>query len=359
MNEDLPIPQAKRLHGRGASFNPANRFDKIEIEQDPDFLDEDDRPAIKTEFYKDTTKKIINFNDSPDISFSASVNPYRGCEHGCIYCFARPTHEYFGLSSGVDFETKIFVKEDAAPLLTKELGRPSWEPQPVVVGSATDPYQPVERKLKITRAILEVFLQFRNPLAIITKNSLVTRDIDLLKGLNEYQCCLVNVSITTLDRKLARVMEPRTATPENRLKAVEALAKEGIPVNVMVAPVIPGLNDHEIPRILKAAADAGACSAAYVVLRLPHTLKDLFEDWLTRHFPDRKNKILNRIRSMRGGKLYDAQFHKRMRGEGIFAEQIKQMFDVAYRKCGLDKRQRPTLSIEYFRSPAEKQLTLF
>jgi len=354
-----PLPH-QIIKGRGASYNPGTRFDKIELQPDGDYLDEvGEQSSLKTELYRDTTKSIVNFNDSPDIGFSASVNPYRGCEHGCIYCYARPMHEYLGLSAGLDFETKIFVKEDAARLLEKELSKSSWEPQVVVVGAATDPYQPVERKLKITRSLLEVFLRFRNPMAVITKNAMVARDIDLYKELNEFRCCSVSVSITTLDPKLARVMEPRTSSPADRLRAVEALAKAGIPVNVMVAPIIPALNDTEIARIIKAAADAGACSAHYVIVRLPYANKDLFVDWLSKHFPERKNKVLNRIRAIRGGKLYDSDWHKRMRGDGIFAQQIDMLFHMAYKKYGLDKRPRPPLATEYFRPAGGQQLTFF
>jgi len=361
MEKEFPyIPPVQRnIRGRGTTINPAGRFDKIDIEIDREFLEVDDRPAIQTQYFRDSSKKIISFNDSPDIGMRASINPYRGCEHGCIYCYARPTHEYFELSSGLDFETKIFVKEDAPQLLRQELGKRSWEPQPLMMSGVTDPYQPVERKLKITRGCLEVLLQFRNPVGIITKNSLVARDIDLLKQLRDYQCCSVAVSVTTLDPSLKRVMEPRTSQPDDRLKTVAQLSQAGIPVGVMVAPVIPGLNDHEIHDILKAASQAGAQFAGYVMLRLPYAVKELFEGWLAEHFPDRKNKILNRIRSVRGGKLYDSSFGTRMRGEGVFARQIEQMFQVAWKKYGFAQKPRNTLSTEYFRSTTEKQLTLF
>lgn len=350
--------ESSAIKGRGAEFNPINRFDLLYTEPDPEWDPSQNRPP-KTEVYRDTTKQIINYNDSPDVGFSASVNPYRGCEHGCIYCYARPGHEYFGLSSGVDFESKIFVKETAPELLRKELAKKSWQPQVIAMSGVTDPYQPVERKLGITRRCLEVLLDFRNPVAIITKNHLVTRDIDILEQLDNFQCITVNISITSLDRSLARVMEPRASTPADRLKAVEELSKRGIPVNVMVAPIIPALTDEEIPHILKTVASAGALSAAFTIVRLPYANKDLFIRWLESHFPERKEKILNRIRSMRGGKLYDATFGKRMRAEGFFAEQIKQLFEVICRKYGLNQK-RWSLSTAFFQNPNEqKQYMLF
>jgi len=342
---------------RGAPENPANRFEKIHFEPDADWNPDDDI-LPRTQFLKDHSATIIAYNDSPDIGFNASVNPYRGCEHGCIYCYARPTHEYLGFSAGLDFESKIMVKENAPELLRKELSSPKWKPQVVVMSGVTDCYQPIERKLKLTRGCLEVLLEFRNPVGIITKNFLITRDIDVLSELAKHDCVGVCVSITTLDTELRKVMEPRTSPPQARLNAIRKLSEAGIPVSVNVAPIIPGLTDHEMPSILKAAAEAGATSAGFTVVRLPHANAPLFEKWLETHFPDRKEKVLNRLKAMRGGKLYDAQWGKRMRGEGIFAEQIETMFDVARRKAGF-KNGRRELSVTSFRRPNDKQLSLF
>lgn len=306
------------IRGRGASWNPHNRFERLE------YVREDDSPeeARPTLFLRDPSRTIIAANESPDVGFRFSVNPYRGCEHSCIYCFARPTHEYLGFSAGLDFETKIVVKEDAPELLRRELMQPRWQPELIAISGVTDPYQPVERKLQLTRRCLEVLAEFRNPVAIITKNHLVTRDIDILAGMAEWNGVSVAVSITTLDAGLARIMEPRTTTPELRLAAIEALSKARIPASVMVAPVVPAITDHEMPAILRAARDAGAVSAGFVVLRLPWAVAPLFERWLDEHFPDRKEKVLNRIRDIRGGKLYDPQWRVRQRGKGIFADQI-------------------------------------
>ncbi|MGH7545805.1 MAG: PA0069 family radical SAM protein, partial [Gemmatimonadota bacterium] len=288
-----------------------------------------------------------------------SLNPYRGCEHGCVYCYARPTHEYFGLSAGLDFETKIFVKEDAPELLRKELSSPRWEPQVIVMSGVTDPYQPIERRLAITRRCLEVLEEFRSPVAIITKNHLVTRDIDLLARLAECKAASVTLSITTLDSDLQRVLEPRTCTPARRLLAIRKLADAGVPASVNVAPVIPGLTDHEIPRILEAAVEAGASAAGFTMLRLPYAVKRLFETWLEQHVPDRKGKVLGRIRDVRGGRLNDPRFGSRMRGEGPYAEQIAKLFEVTCRRLGVDRR-RVGLSTSAFRRPSEgRQLSLF
>jgi DNA repair photolyase len=341
---------------RGAPENPGNRFEKIHLEPDAEWNPNED-VLPRTQFLVDHSKTAIAYNDSPDIGFGASLNPYRGCEHGCIYCYARPTHEYLGFSAGLDFESKIMVKTNAPELLRAELASPKWQPQIIVMSGVTDCYQPVERKLKLTRRCLEVLLEFRNPVAIITKNFLVTRDIDLLSELAKYNCASVTVSVTTLDTKLRNVMEPRTSPPQARLNAIRKLSEAGIPVSVNVAPIIPGLTDHEMPAILNAAAEAGATSAGFTVVRLPHGDKALFENWLTTHFPDRKEKVLNRIKAMRGGKLYDAQWGKRMRGEGIFAEQIAQMFEVARRKAGF-KDDRRELSTAAFRRPGGIQLSL-
>ena len=351
--------QAERLitAHRGATENPPNRFEKIELEPDADWNPDDD-VLPRTQFFKDHSKTVIAHNDSPDIGFESSLNPYRGCEHGCIYCYARPTHEYLGFSSGLDFESKIMVKEDAPELLRKELSSPKWRPQIIVMSGVTDCYQPVERKLKLTRRCLEVLLDFRNPVGIITKNTLVTRDIDVLSEMAKYQCASVCLSVTTLDNDLRRVMEPRTSPPQARLAAIRKLAEAKIPVSVNVAPVIPGLTDHEMPAILKAAHEAGATAAGFTVVRLPYANAPLFEKWLETHFPDRKEKVLNRIKAMRGGKLYHSQWGTRMRGEGIFAEQIEQMFEVARRKAGFTDRFSD-LSTASFRRGGGMQLSLF
>lgn len=346
----------KTLPARGAIANPTNRFEKIEFERDVDWNPEDE-PLPTTQFLRDHSRTILNRNDSPDIGFTYSINPYRGCEHGCIYCYARPTHEYLGFSSGLDFETRIMVKLDAPQLLRAELSSPKWQPQTISMSGVTDCYQPVERKLKITRGCLEVLAEFRNPVGIVTKNALVARDLDLLTELARHNAVVVFVSVTTLDSDLRKVMEPRTSPPAARLATIRKLSEAGVPVGVMVAPVIPGLTDAEIPNILAAATEAGARFAGHVVLRLPFAVAPLFEDWLTRHFPDRKEKVLNRLRAMRGGKLYDADFDKRMTGEGIFAEQIEQMFNVARRRVGIAENHLH-LSTESFRRPGGTQLDL-
>jgi len=352
-------PQAVR--GRGASQNPRNRFEHLDYEPEPEGIVPDDPHASspKTEFFKDRSQSFITYNKSPDVKFDAGINPYRGCEHGCIYCYARPTHEYLGFSAGLDFETKIMVKDDAPELLRRELSSPKWKPQPLGLSGVTDPYQPIERKLQLTRRCLEVLAESRNPVIVITKNHLVTRDIDLLRELAKHDAAQVMVSVTTLDARLSRTMEPRTSIPELRLRAMRELSEAGVPVGALVAPVIPVLTDHEIPRIVEAAADAGASSAGYVVLRLPLAVAPLFERWLAQHYPDRKDKVLNRMRALRGGKLYDSTFGKRMKGEGMWAKQIRNIFDVAYRKAGLDPRRTRPLSSESFRRPDAIQLSLF
>jgi DNA repair photolyase len=344
------------LKGRGAGLNPTNRFETIAVERDPEVPGQD---RLDTQLLRDTSRSLITRNDSPDVGFEVSINPYRGCEHGCVYCYARPFHEYLGFSAGLDFESRILVKEDAPELLRKELSSPKWQPQTLVMSGVTDPYQPAERKLEITRRCLEVLAEFRNPVGIITKNELVTRDVDHLSELAAHGAVAVNLSITTLDGELARRMEPRASHPRERLKAIERLAAAGIPVGVMVAPVVPAITDHEMPKILEAASQAGATSAGYVVLRLPGAVAGLFEEWLERHFPDRKDKVLNRVRDLRGGRLYDPRFGSRMKGEGLFADQIRTTFETFQRRYGLDK-PRPELSTAAFRRPGEGvQLGLF
>jgi DNA repair photolyase len=351
-------PHQSGFRGRGAGSNPANRFEPIHLERDSDWNPADD-PSPSTQFFRDATRSIINYNDSPDVGFEASVNPYRGCEHGCIYCYARPFHEYLGLSAGLDFETKIVVKENAPELLRKEFASPKWKPQPIAMSGVTDCYQPIERKLKITRGCLQVMAEFRNPVGIVTKNHLVTRDIDLLSELARHDAVVVFVSVTTLDSSLTPKLEPRASLPAHRLAAIRELSHAGVPVGVMAAPVIPALTDHELPSILAAAAEAGARYAGMVVMRLPFAVKELFEEWLARHFPDRKEKVLNRVRELRDGKLNDPRFGKRMSGEGIFAEQIARMFEVGCRKAGLNE-ETPPLSTAAFRIPGKAaQLSLF
>jgi DNA repair photolyase len=351
----------KALHpvrGRGTASNPKNRFESIErVPEPPGENDETSSPH--TQFLTDTSKSIIAYNDSPDIGFDASVNAYRGCEHGCVYCYARPTHEYLGFSSGLDFETKIMVKQDAPELLRKELSSRKWKPQVLAMSGVTDCYQPAEKKFELTRRCLEVLLEFRNPVVIVTKNHLATRDIDILFALARYQCAAVTISLTTLDPQLSSVMEPRASRPARRLAAIRELSEAGIPVGYLQAPMIPGLTDAEAPAIAQAAAKAGASFAGYVALRLPFAVKSLFEEWLEQRFPERKEKVLNRIRSIRGGKLNDPNFTTRMRGEGVYAAQMEELFQLARKKAGIDKRW-PELTTKHFRRPvASPQLNLF
>lgn len=344
---------------RGAGFDPPNRFAGVHREVDPDSgQDPAEEPLPRTQFLPDQSQSALTRNDSPDIGFTWSLNPYRGCEHGCIYCYARPTHEYLGFSAGLDFESRIMVKHEAPRLLREELSSRRWMPDVIALSGVTDCYQPVERKLGITRRCLEVLAEFRNPVGLVTKNSLVTRDVDLLAELARHRATLVMVSLTTLDAGLRSILEPRTSPPAARLRAIRCLADAGIPVGVMVAPVIPAVNDHEIPHLLAAAAAAGATFAGKVVLRLPLAVAPLFEDWLERHFPDRKEKVLGQLRSMRGGRLNDPGFGTRMRGEGLFAEQISQLFHVGCRKAGLATRA-PELSTAAFRRVEAGQGELF
>ncbi|MGH1365336.1 MAG: PA0069 family radical SAM protein [Calditrichia bacterium] len=355
-------PQKKR--GRAAISNPAGRFEKLEYFPDFSDLEEDDdefSSDVKTIFYRDTSKSIISFNQSPDVPFDAGINPYRGCEHGCIYCFARPSHEFLGLSAGLDFETKIFVKHNAATLLRKELNAKKWQPKPIAISGSTDPYQPAEKHFRITRSVLEVLAEFRNPVGIVTKNHLITRDIDLLKELATHNAIRVVVSVTTLDGALARKMEPRTSQPTRRIEAIRKLAEAGIPVGVFTAPVIPGLTDHEIPAIIKTAADAGASFAGYVMLRLPYSVSGLFEQWLESNFPERKEKVMNRVRDIRGGNVNDSRFFERMKGDGAFAEQVKTLFQAACRNAGIPegRSDHSRLSTKSFRRPGDAQMNLF
>jgi DNA repair photolyase len=348
--EPAPVPAgAQPVKGRGAVSNPTGRFEPIRFAPEESFPDDeavDDvespcpepragppRPA--TVYLEDVSRSAIAWNDSPDVGFEASINPYRGCEHGCVYCYARPYHEYLGFGAGLDFETKILVKRDLPALLEAELRAKRWKPRVIVISGVTDAYQPVERRLRLTRACIEVLARFRNPLAIITKSALVARDVDLLADMARDACAAVNVSLTTLDRDLQRTLEPRASTPEQRLAAIRTLSDAGVPVGVMTAPVIPGLTDHELPALLQAAKDAGARSAGYVVVRLPYGVKELFDEWLLHHRPERREKVLHRIQSLRGGRLNDPRFGSRMEGEGEWAHQIKSLFETGCRKAGL------------------------
>ncbi len=358
--------------GRGSASNPTGRFERLQYVSDEETLeaerlaaeaDPDSDPAggarqIPTLYLRDPSKSAISTNDSPDIGFDASLNPYRGCLHACAYCYARPTHEYLGFSAGLDFETRILVKEQMPQLLRKELAAKRWRPQVIAMSGVTDAYQPIEQKLEISRRCLKVLLEFRNPVSIITKNALVTRDADLLGELASFDAASANLSITTLDPKLARALEPRASQPHQRLLAIEKLARAGVPVGVMVAPVIPGLNDHEIPAILEAARDAGASSAGMIMLRLPYGMKELFGEWLERHRPERKRRVLARVRDVRGGQLNDARFGSRMRGQGLYAQQLQNLFEIQRRRAGLASPPR-NLSIEHFRRPGDAQLDLF
>jgi DNA repair photolyase len=347
--------ESREVHGRGAASNPVNRFERAHYAVSE--WDEPDDVSPGTVLLRDNARTIITYNDSPDVGFDASINPYRGCEHGCIYCFARPNHEYLGFSAGLDFETKILVKENAPELLRRELMMATWKPQPLAISGVTDAFQPIERRLKLTRRCLEVVVEFRNPVVIITKNELVTRDIDLLSQLVRDEGALVFISVTSLRNDLARELEPRASQPQRRIAAIEALASAHIPVGVLVAPMIPGLTDHEMPSILDACRKAGAITAGYVPLRLPFGLAPLFEEWLTLHAPMQKDKILNRVREIRGGRLNDPNFGSRLRGEGEYATQIRNLFELACRKVGLNAA-RPRLSAGAFRRPGS-QMVLF
>ncbi len=343
--------------GRGAQVNPPNRFEPIRLEVLGEHLDEvivehPDGVQVPTRVFRDNAKTIINEVDSPDIRFRWTINPYRGCEHGCVYCYARPTHETFGLSCGIDFETKVFAKMDAKKLLRKELSRDRWRGEPIVMSGITDPYQPIEKSLKITRSILELMAECRQPVSIITKNRLVTRDIDLLGELARLNAARVAVSVTTLDPELARAMEPRASAPRERLRVIRELSEAGVPVAVMTAPIVPALNDAEIPAILEAAREAGATGAGWVMLRLPWQVKDVFLEWINREYPDRAGKVLSQIREMRGGKLYDATPGVRGRGTGARSEQIGALFDLWAKKLGFNEEHQP-LSSAHFRRPGD------
>ena len=367
-----PLPPIAR-RGRGAGLNPAVRFEASARHAFDDgwgtleaaFAD---LPPLPTTLIKDSARSAIAWNQSPDIGFDRAINPYRGCEHGCVYCFARPTHAYLGLSPGLDFETQLLFKPEVAALLDKELRKPGYEPKPIALGSNTDPYQPVERTLKLTRAVIEVLDRFNHPVTIVTKSAGVLRDIDILAGMAKRNLVRVCLSITTLDARLARIMEPRAASPERRLAAVRDLTAAGVPTAVLAAPMIPAVNDAELETILQRAAAAGATSAGYVLLRLPLEIKQLFEEWLERHMPDRAARVLSLIRQTRGGALYDSRFGVRQKGTGAYADLLAQRFAVAAKRLGLERRGGGVgaLDCSQFRvpdmpgaAPAAAQLALF
>ena len=352
-----PLPP----HGRGAKSNATGRYESFTHHAFDDGWTPDDEepPRLQTTLQEEKARKIITHNDSPDIGFSSSINPYRGCEHGCIYCFARPSHAYMGLSPGIDFETKLFFKPEAARLLERELSNPRYRCERIQLGANTDPYQPIERKLMVTREILKVLSRFRHPVTITTKNALVARDADILGPMGQANLAMVSVSITTLDRKLARAMEPRASTPERRLQALRELANAGVPVMVGFAPVIPGLNDHEMEAVLERAAEAGARHAHYVAIRLPWEIKDLFREWLESERPDRAKRVMSLIRQMRGGRDYDPTWGKRARGEGPVAAVISRRFKLAIARFGLDQPYQG-LDVTQFRHTAgQAQMELF
>ncbi len=345
---------SRRLHGRGALSNASGRYERETRVLVDDGWDEGEEPeALKTEILRDSSRTIITRNRSPDISFDRSINPYKGCEHGCVYCFARPTHAWLGLSPGADFESKIFAKPNAAELLRKELSAPGYIPRTIAMGTNTDPYQPIERRLRIMRSVLEVLREFRHPVGIVTKSALVLRDLDILAPMAELGLAKVGVSVTTLDRELARSMEPRASTPPKRLEAIRALNAAGVPASVMFAPVIPALNDDEMESVLEAAAERGAKSAGYVLLRLPLEIKDLFREWLEANVPGRARHVMSLIRSMRGGKDYDPQWHLRMRGQGPYAELIAKRFQIATKRLGMNQIRHP-LDVGKFQPPPQK-----
>jgi DNA repair photolyase len=351
----------ERRRGRGTHSNASGRYEPIaRIAFDDGWRSIEELPPFETTVTVDATRKIITRNESPDISFDRSINPYRGCEHGCVYCFARPTHAYLGLSAGLDFESKLFAKPDAPALLERELSAKGYEPRTIAIGTNTDPYQPIERKYGIMRGILEVLERAGHPVGIVTKSALVARDIDILARMAKRNLVKVALSVTTLDPKLARTMEPRAATPSRRLEALRQLARAGVPTSVMVAPVIPAVNDAEIERILDAAAMAGVNGAGYVLLRLPLEVRDLFREWLTANFPDRVDHVFKLIRDMRGGKDYDSTWGKRMTGAGPYAWMIGRRFEIACERLGLNT-DKTALTTEHFQPPMRgaEQLSLF
>jgi DNA repair photolyase len=353
--------ERERRRGRGAQSNASGRYEaEARVAFDDGWESIEDLPPFKTTVSADTARKVITRNDSPDVSFDRSINPYRGCEHGCVYCFARPTHAYLGLSPGLDFESKLFAKHDAAALLEKELAHADYEPRMIAIGTNTDPYQPIERDLKIMRSILEVLDRASHPVGIVTKSALVVRDIDILERMAKRNLVKVGISVTTLDSKLARTMEPRASTPSKRLEALQALSKAGVPTKVMVSPIIPALNDSEMERILDSAAHLGVQEASYILLRLPLEVRDLFREWLIANYPDRYRHVFTMIRDVRGGKDYDSQWGLRMKGTGPMAWMIGRRFEIACTKLGLNKK-RVRLTTDHFARPKDGggQLSLF
>ena len=352
---------SERRRGRGAASNASGRFEpQARVVFDDGWQSLEELPPFKTFVQEERARKVITRNNSPDLGFDRSINPYRGCEHGCIYCYARPTHAFQGLSPGLDFETKLFVKPDAPELLARELAAPDYQPKMIAMGTNTDPYQPIERKWRVTRRILEVLRDANHPVGIVTKSSLVMRDIDILSEMAAKKLAKVALSVTTLDPRLARAMEPRASTPSKRLEAIRALTNAGIPTAVMVAPIIPAINDSEIERILDAAADAGVTEAGYVMLRLPLEIKDLFREWLNEHFPNKFNHVISLVRDLHGGKDYDSTFGKRQTGSGPYAWSIGRRFELACRRLELNRR-RLRLTTSLFKPPERKgnQLDLF
>jgi DNA repair photolyase len=342
-------------NGRGVQSNPKNRFENTE--NTFEYIDEL-TPSPKTELILDHSKTILSYNQSPDIPFNVSLNPYRGCEHGCSYCYARPFHEFLGMSSGLDFETKIMVKEKADQLLIKELSSKKWKPQLISLSGITDPYQPIEKKLKITRKCLKVLTEFKNPVTIITKNHLVSRDIDILKSMADINAVSVMLSITTLDNDLCNKMEPRTSRPMKRLQTIKKLTDNGIPTGVMIAPIIPGLNNHEIPKIMEQAKTHGASFIGYTILRLPFAVEDLFKDWLQTHYSAKYNKVISLLSDCRGGKLNEKRIHHRMSGKGKYAKQITDLFNLSIKKYNLTTKG-PKLITTHFKNPNDNQILLF
>jgi len=345
----------ERNRGRSAGINPSGRFEPVSRHVfDDGWSSLEELPPFKTEVQVEKPRTIITRNESPDISFDRSINPYRGCEHGCVYCFARPTHSFMGLSPGLDFESKLFAKPDAARLLDKELSKDGYQPRTIAIGTNTDPYQPIEKQYRIMREILEVLEARGHPVGIVTKSALVTRDIDILSRMAERGLAKVALSVTTMDRMLARTMEPRASTPTKRLEAIRQLSDAGIPASVMVAPIIPGLTDQEMERILDSARAAGAREAGYVVLRLPLEVSPIFKDWLLRHYPDRYRHVMSLIRSMRDGKDYDSEWGKRMKGAGPYAWQIGRRFEITAKRLGLNAERR-TLRTDQFVAAGKDQ----
>ncbi|HEY4301029.1 MAG TPA: PA0069 family radical SAM protein [Candidatus Didemnitutus sp.] len=351
------------IAGRGPDINPPNRFEPLVVEPEGDWRDAEyaetgSVPHPRTQFFEDASESLLVHNDSPDVGAAWGLNCYRGCEHGCSYCFARPYHEYLGWRTGLDFETKILVKARAPALLRAELSHSRWKPETIMMSGATDCYQPAERRFRLTRACLEVLAEFRQPVGIITKNFLVTRDLTLLAELARWKAISVSMTLTTLDSDLARRLEPRAALPAHRLRAIRLLADAGVPVNALIAPVIPGLTDHEMPALIEAAAEAGARRASMVTLRLPHSVKDVFLAWLDENEPGKKARVIDRIKSLHGGRLYDATFGDRMRGDGIFAEQMRLLFAASVRRAGLNQAEFEVTG-ENFRRPGGQQLEMF